>query len=208
MLLRTATLTLLSFCVLSSSPVWAQDAPQTVEALIAALEDEDKSVRRDAAKALGDIGDARAVEPLIAALKDESKYVRGRVMVVLGRLGDVRRMLERFVEGRSEHPRMPLALLQLGRAHEAFGDTQEALAWYAQVIADYPRLEEAARARLRTAGVLVSQGPEHYADAERTLVELLTAGTIAPSVPSCSARRSDGRCVDRIGPPLILMARM
>ncbi len=47
-----------------------------VEPLIAALQDEDSSVRRWAAWALGEIGDARAVEPLIAALNDRDFWVR------------------------------------------------------------------------------------------------------------------------------------
>lgn len=40
------------------------------------------------AKALGEIGDARAVEPLIAALKDEDKTMRNVSVIALGRIGD------------------------------------------------------------------------------------------------------------------------
>jgi hypothetical protein len=47
-----------------------------VEPLIAAMGDEDSVVRRSAAWALGQIGDARAVEPLIAALGDRDSDVR------------------------------------------------------------------------------------------------------------------------------------
>ena len=42
-----------------------------MEPLIAALKDENPGVRTEAAKALGEIGDARAVQPLIEALKAE-----------------------------------------------------------------------------------------------------------------------------------------
>ena len=48
-------------------------------------------VRYYAAKALGQIGDARAVEPLIAALKDdEDSYLRGESACSLGHIGDPR----------------------------------------------------------------------------------------------------------------------
>jgi len=45
-------------------------------------------VRRDAAAALGEIGDADAVEPLMAALEDDSASVRIAVIAALGRIGD------------------------------------------------------------------------------------------------------------------------
>jgi len=44
--------------------------------LIDALKDEDGKIRKDAAYALGEIGDPRAVEPLEEALGDKYKYVR------------------------------------------------------------------------------------------------------------------------------------
>ena len=47
-----------------------------VEPLIAALKDRNSDVRRYAAWALGEIGDARVVVPLIGALKDEDPWVR------------------------------------------------------------------------------------------------------------------------------------
>ena len=51
-------------------------AERDVQGLTKALKDKDWSVRREAAAALGDIGDARAVEPLIQALKYEKKSPR------------------------------------------------------------------------------------------------------------------------------------
>ena len=49
---------------------------RAVEPLIAALEDEEWSVRRSAAEALGLIGDESAVALLIFALEDENASVR------------------------------------------------------------------------------------------------------------------------------------
>jgi HEAT repeat protein len=61
-----------------------------IEALIAALKDGDSSMRREAALALGKLGDARAVEPLFAVLNDGDSYVRDTVAKALGILGDAR----------------------------------------------------------------------------------------------------------------------
>jgi HEAT repeat protein len=47
-----------------------------VEPLIQALQDEDSFLRRVAAVAVGNIGDARAIEPLTRALEDEDSLVR------------------------------------------------------------------------------------------------------------------------------------
>jgi HEAT repeat protein len=49
---------------------------RTVEPLIAALQDEDESVREIAAGTLGRLGDERAVDPLTAALQDKNRFVR------------------------------------------------------------------------------------------------------------------------------------
>jgi tetratricopeptide (TPR) repeat protein len=97
-----------------------------------------------------------------------------------GRTGDMRRLLGEFVERHSADARMPLALLQLGRACDAYGELNGALRWYARVMGEYPRLEEAARAKVLSAGVLIALGPERYADAERALAELLTSDAISP----------------------------
>ena len=62
-----------------------------VEPLIAALRDKNGWTRRDAAEALGQIGDRRAVEPLIAALRDKSGDVhRPDAARALGEIGDLR----------------------------------------------------------------------------------------------------------------------
>ena len=61
-----------------------------MEPLIAALNDNNKYVRKFAAKALFKIGDARAVEPLIVALKDSDIDVRCAAAEALGKIGDAR----------------------------------------------------------------------------------------------------------------------
>ncbi|MBU0599172.1 HEAT repeat domain-containing protein [bacterium] len=59
-----------------------------VDELIQELKDEDSDVRENAAKALGEIKDARAVEPLIAALKGgEDPCVRWNAARALEKIG-------------------------------------------------------------------------------------------------------------------------
>src|SRR5215213_3474125 len=72
--------------------VTAGQAPSeaAIDALVAALKDADAGVRRQAAAALGDIGNARAVPGLIESLKDSDATVRQRVISALGELGDTR----------------------------------------------------------------------------------------------------------------------
>ena len=53
------------------------------------LKDDNSSVRRDAAAALGKIG-TPAVEPLIAALKDNDSGVRRYAAAALGKIKDAR----------------------------------------------------------------------------------------------------------------------
>ncbi|MGK7926344.1 MAG: HEAT repeat domain-containing protein, partial [Spirulina sp.] len=63
---------------------------RAVEALIAALNDSDRSVRRSAAEGLGKSGNERAVEALIAALNDSDGSVRKRAAEGLGKSGNER----------------------------------------------------------------------------------------------------------------------
>jgi HEAT repeat protein len=61
-----------------------QDEPT----LIASLEDDDASVRADAAEALGELGDPQTVDPLIAVLDDEDVFVRLAAVEALGKIGE------------------------------------------------------------------------------------------------------------------------
>lgn len=97
-----------------------------------------------------------------------------------GRTGDARRMLERFVRGRGFDPRYPEALLRLGQLHEVVNDLTEAVKWYRQVADGFPKLPEAARARLRIADALIAMGEREHAEAEKMLAALLEGDDIMP----------------------------
>jgi HEAT repeat protein len=61
-------------------------ARQDVDGLIAALEHPNASIRRAAAEALGEMGDARAKTSLHLALEDDDPTVRVAAQAALGRL--------------------------------------------------------------------------------------------------------------------------
>ena len=73
---------------LSTSHVLKMEAKRDIDGLIKALAyKKDPVVRKWAAKALGEIGDACAVDGLVSALKDQDKVVRRFVVVALGIIG-------------------------------------------------------------------------------------------------------------------------
>ena len=78
-----------------------------VEPLIAALKNSDENVRRQAAEALGMIGDVRAVEPLLNTLKDRNLSA----IKALGQIGDVRAvepLAKALSEGKTRIRRFPI----------------------------------------------------------------------------------------------------
>jgi HEAT repeat protein len=64
--------------------------PALIKLLIPRDDEYHEFTRRDAAIALGDIGDTMAIEPLVAALGDEDEEVRNRAAEALGKIGDPR----------------------------------------------------------------------------------------------------------------------
>jgi HEAT repeat protein len=100
-----------------------QDEPT----LIAALGDEDSSVRADAAEALGELGDPQAVDPLIAVLDDEDVFVRLAAVEALGKIGEA-----------SAVPALTKALWQSGETPlgESLADVQTAAATALAAIGD------------------------------------------------------------------------
>jgi HEAT repeat protein len=64
------------------------NAGQTLESIVKALQDENETVRQQAAKTLGRIGDSRAIEFLEIALRDEKRQVRHMAIRALGWIRD------------------------------------------------------------------------------------------------------------------------
>ena len=110
----------------------------TVEPLIAALKDAGWSVRADAAKALGKIGDPRVVEPLIAALKDKDEYVRKAADEALVKIGaPAVEPLIAALKGENKDVRQAAAAM-LGRLGWQPG-RDETAGWYWMVKGDWDK---------------------------------------------------------------------
>jgi len=91
-----------------------------VGGLIKALEyRKDTAVRISAAKALGELKDARTVEPLIAVLKDRDWSVREAAAGALGQLGD----------SRAVEPLIAVLKDSGKDVHEAAADALKKLGW-------------------------------------------------------------------------------
>lgn len=97
-----------------------------------------------------------------------------------GQPRDARRMLLMFVRDQADEPRIPTAMLRIGQSYAADGLTDEALAWYRRLAAEFPRLQEAARASLLLGETLAALGEANWPRAEQTLLDLLASDTIAP----------------------------
>ena len=76
----------------SPTKVTAGQSPRegAVDALVGALKDSDAGVRRQAAAALGELGNTRAVTGLTEALKDADADVRAHAISALAEIGDRR----------------------------------------------------------------------------------------------------------------------
>jgi len=74
-------------------------AKKDVEGLIQALKNKrNVYIRRDAASALGDTGDARAIDPLVESLGDPNKDVRNAAVEAIGKLGGDPRAVELLLD--------------------------------------------------------------------------------------------------------------
>ena len=97
-----------------------------LELLLQAKREEYKEVRKQAAIALGKIGDARAVEPLIQALKNEEPDVRAGAVKALGELGD-KRAVEPLIQTLKDY---------FSRAHQKVAEAPGAVEFVAQAVMD------------------------------------------------------------------------
>ncbi|MFH1745708.1 MAG: tetratricopeptide repeat protein [Planctomycetota bacterium] len=121
-----------------------------------------------------------------------------------GRISAARRVLKRFLVGRSTDARLPRAYLRMGQACEADGLFEEALDWYARLGREFPMLEEAYRGAVHSSGCLRALG--RYAEAETTLQAVLEDDNLAPPAQEyhdallelCGLLYEQGRFADAI----------
>ena len=137
----------------------------SIQALIAALGDDDDDVRRQAQVALNELG-VEAVEPLGEALLHGTPDVRRRAAALLANFGDAR-VVEILLEAldRLRHDRDDLTLIQVVDALGNFGDPRAV-----KPLVD--ALDDAtSNVRRRIIRTLVSIGDRRAAEAIETLVD-------------------------------------
>lgn len=134
-----------------SSRVTQAQQQGDVQSLILALQDQDASVRREAAEALGKLGSAQAVPVLVKTLRDQDSAVRLSTIEALGKIGD-----PKAVPGLTEALESAQSL-----GGELLADEQEAAAKALAAIGD-----------ARAVKPLVRYASENHDVAVRALVEI------------------------------------
>jgi HEAT repeat protein len=113
-------------CVCTAANSLVKIGNPAVEPLIAALKDDKPIVRRNAAKALGEIKDVSAVKPLIFALKDKDLTVRWNAAKALGEIKDASAVEPLIEAQKDESPivrkNAVMALRDMGKTEAVIAD--------------------------------------------------------------------------------------
>lgn len=80
-------------------------------------------------------------------------------------------VLETFVREHAGHPRVPEAILQLGRVHQLAGQIDQAVAWYQRNLIEFPRTPAALASLIPLADCFQEQGKADLA--EQTLMRIV-----------------------------------
>ncbi|HEU4752727.1 MAG TPA: tetratricopeptide repeat protein, partial [Armatimonadota bacterium] len=123
-------------------------------------------------------GDAYIAYSRALTLSDDKGYgdALWRGVELYDRAGDLQRMisaLELFAAERPEDPLTPDALLRLGKAYQASGNYDKAIASYQRNQFRYPNTLAASKSAVPLAQAYVAKGPDHYAKAESVLMGVI-----------------------------------
>lgn len=118
-------------------------------------------------------------------LTDDKGYGEGlwRGIDLFDRAGDLRRAvaaLKMFIAERPTDALAPDALLRLGRAYQAMGMYDDAIAAYKENLFRHPTALASTKSAVPLAQCYVAKGPEFYGKAEKTLTDLLANQLITP----------------------------
>ncbi|MCS6860405.1 MAG: HEAT repeat domain-containing protein [Abditibacteriales bacterium] len=104
------------------------NAPGALPLLITALNDDDSSVRRYAARRLGQFEDEAALEALLSATRDRNRFVRLEALKALERRMDDPRVLATFIAALEDRSYLGRTVAVLAARHsEAMADVVAAL---------------------------------------------------------------------------------
>lgn len=123
-------------------------------------------------------GDGYIAYSRALVLTDDKGYgdALWRGMELYDRAGDLARMisaLDLFATERPEDVLAPEALLRLGKAHQAAGNFDKAIAAYQRNQFRYPNTLAASKSAVPLAQAFVAKGPEFYAKAEKVLIGVI-----------------------------------
>lgn len=119
-------------------------------------------------------GDALIAYSRALSLSDDKGYADAmwKGVELYDKAGDLPRMisaLELFAAERPEDPLTPDALLRLGKAYQAAGNFDKAIASYQRNQFRYPNTLAASKSAVPLAQTYMAKGPEYYAKAETVL---------------------------------------
>lgn len=99
----------------------------TIHKRLTELSHKDPTVRRKAARKLGELGDPVVIEPLITALNDENVYVRRHAIAALGNIGAISAFDVLLPLLKDKRPiirgKTALSLAQISRSHPTYVDS-------------------------------------------------------------------------------------
>lgn len=130
-------------------------------------------------------GDAYVAYSRALTLADDKGYGDGlwHGIDLYDRAGDLRRAisaLKLFVAERPQDSLTPDALLRLGRAYQATGAYDDAIAAFQQNLFRNPTALAASKSAVPLAQAYIAKGPEFYGKAEKTLTDVLGNPLITP----------------------------
>jgi tetratricopeptide (TPR) repeat protein len=130
-------------------------------------------------------GDAYIAYSHALTLVDDKGYGESlwRGIDLYDRAGDLRRAisaLKMFISERPNDSLAPEALLRLGRAYQAMGAYDDAIAAFQQNLFRHPTALAASKSAVPLAQAYIAKGPEFYGKAEKTLGDVLGNPLITP----------------------------
>ena len=165
--------------------VYEKRGEQVTKAIATAKPVEQVRLQQQARDLNANAGDAYVAYSRALTLADDKGYGEGlwHGIDLYDRAGDLRRAvsaLKLFVTERPTDPLAPDALLRLGRAYQALGGYDEAIAAFQQNLFRHPTALAASKSAVPLAQAYIAKGPDYYGRAEKTLTDVLGNPLITP----------------------------
>jgi tetratricopeptide (TPR) repeat protein len=165
--------------------VYEKRGDQVEKTSLAAKSAEQLRLQQQARDLRAKAGDAYIAYSRALTIADDKAYGEAlwHGIDLYDRAADLRRMtsaLKVFIAERPEDPLAPDALLRLGRAYQALGSYDDAIAAFQQNLFKHPNSLAASKSAVPLAAAYIAKGPDFYPKAEKTLQDLLESPLITP----------------------------